>query len=71
MFVQRFSSERRFHSTYLTLVEEGRARKVNIISKVQEQLEPVKDVILFAHAMLGSDTTSAIYAKGKVSLLDS
>lgn len=47
----------------------GRAGKAHNIEEVQKRLGRVKSVILFAHAFTGCDTTSAIFNKGKASLL--
>ncbi len=43
----------------------GVDRKYVDIDKLQVSLGPLKDVILFAHAFTGTDTTSAAYRRGK------
>ncbi|KAK3919247.1 Histone-lysine N-methyltransferase EZ1 [Frankliniella fusca] len=47
----------------------GRADKVHNIAKLQEVLGASKECLLFAHALTGSDTTSAMHGKGKLSIL--
>jgi hypothetical protein len=40
------------------------------IDKLQVSLGPLKELILFAHAFTGTDTTSAAYRRGKAQALD-
>lgn len=39
--------------------------KIHNISDIQEKIGELKDVLLFAHAISGCDTTSSLYRKGK------
>jgi hypothetical protein len=43
----------------------GAEHKYVDIDKLQVSLGPLKEVILFAHAFTGTDTTSAAYRRGK------
>ncbi|CAG9771594.1 unnamed protein product [Ceutorhynchus assimilis] len=68
MLIQRYSSE---YDVYMLMPGvSGRSDKVHNIRSVQSSLGAVKNVLLFAHAMTGSDTTSALFGKGKTALLN-
>ena len=49
----------------------GLEQKCIYIGKLQASLGVLKDVILFAHAFTGTDTTSAAYRRGKAQALQS
>ncbi|KAB0797138.1 hypothetical protein PPYR_08132 [Photinus pyralis] len=48
----------------------SKPNKVTNISALQQRLGDLKDVILSVHAMTGCDTTSAVFNKGKINLVN-
>lgn len=53
----------------LKMLKPGRQQTVSKyydIAEIRQNMGPLKDVLLFAHAMSGCDTTSAFFRKGKV-----